>query len=63
MENTVADPSQIKGWGVDADPENDPAYPMKRRNNAEHVGYSWERPAQQQTDVEILHSNERPSSR
>jgi hypothetical protein len=69
MENTVAepkaeprvDPSQIKGWGVDADPENDPAYPMKRRNNAEHAGYSWDRPTQQQTDVEVLHSNERPN--
>ena len=55
------DPSQIKGWGVDADPKNDPTYPMKRRNNGEHAGYSWERPPQQPIDVEILHSNERPN--
>jgi hypothetical protein len=54
-------PTQIKGWGIDADPENDPAYPMKTRNNGEHAGYSWERPAQQPVDVEILHSNERPN--
>ena len=54
-------PSQIKGWGIDADPENDPAYPMKTRNNGEHAGYSWERPTQQPVNVEILHSNERPN--
>ncbi|HEX9962060.1 MAG TPA: hypothetical protein VGB00_14080 [Pyrinomonadaceae bacterium] len=59
--NTVINPSQVKGWGVDADPENDPTYPMKNRNNGEHAGYSWERPAQQPVDVEILHSNERPN--
>ncbi|MDQ1612255.1 MAG: hypothetical protein QOG00_2186 [Pyrinomonadaceae bacterium] len=61
IENTVQDTSQIKGWGVDSDTENDPTYPMKHRNNGEHAGYSWERPPQQQTDVEILHSNERPN--
>jgi len=52
---------QIKGWGVDADPRNDPTYPMKRRNNGEHAGYSWPRPPQQPIDAEILHSNERPN--
>ena len=61
IEDTVKDHSQSKGWGVDANPENDPTYPMKNRNNGEHAGYSWERPPQQQTDVEILHSNERPN--
>jgi len=55
------DPTQIKGWGIDADPKNDPTYPMKQRNNGEHAGYSWERPSQQPTTVEILQSNERPS--
>lgn len=61
MENTTIDPSKVKGWGVDADPENDPTYPMKHRNNGEHAGYSWERPSQQSSDVEVLHSNERPN--
>ena len=61
MEGVRIDPSQIKGWGVDADPKNDPTYPMKKRNDGEHAGYSWERPPQQQTDVEVLHSNERPN--
>ena len=60
MEHIVKDPSQIKGWGVDADPNNDPTYPMKHRNNGEHAGYSWERPLQQPITVEVLHSNERP---
>lgn len=55
------DTAHIKGWGVDADPKNDPTYPMKKRNNGEHAGYSWERPPQQQPGVEILHSNERPN--
>lgn len=61
MENSAIDSSQVKGWGVDANPENDPTYPMKNRNNGEHAGYSWERPTQQPPSVEILHSNERPN--
>ena len=60
MEHIAKDPSQIKGWGVDADPNNDPTYPMKHRNNGERAGYSWERPLQQPITVEVLHSNERP---
>ena len=55
------DPAKIPGWGVDADPQNDPTYPMKNRNDGEHAGYAWERPPQQPADVEILHSNERPN--
>jgi len=61
MENAGKDYSQIKGWGIDADPENDPTYPMKHRTDDEQNGYSWERPPQQPVNVEILHSNERPN--
>src|SRR5215212_7585848 len=60
MERTARDFSEIKGRGVDADPKNDPTYPMKNRNDGEHAGYSWERPQQQPITVEILHSNVRP---
>jgi hypothetical protein len=60
MKHTAKDPSQIKGWGEDADPKNDPTYPMKNRNDGEQEGYSWERPQQQPITVEVLHSNERP---
>jgi len=59
--NKTIVPSQVKGWGIDADPENDPTYPLKNRNNGEHAGYSWDRPTQQTTDIEVLHSNERPN--
>lgn len=51
----------IKGWSVDADPKNDPTYPMKNRSNEEHNGYSWDRPTPQPVDLEVLHSNERPN--
>ena len=60
MRHKAIDPSQVKGWGVDADPKNDPTYPMKNRTDGEHAGYSWERPPQQPITVEVLHSNERP---
>ncbi len=60
MAATNSDPSTVKGWGVDADPKNDPTYPMKHRTNGEHEGYSWERPPQQPITVEVLHSIERP---
>ncbi len=56
-----ADYTHIKGWGIDADPENDPVYPMKKRTNEEHKGYAWERPEQQPEKVEILKSVERPN--
>ena len=61
MEHTAKGPSQVKGWGVDADPKNDPTYQMRNRSNGEHAGYSWERPPQQPITVEVLHSNERPN--
>jgi hypothetical protein len=55
------DPKQVPGWGVDADPENDPTYPMKSHTETEHDGYNWQRPKQQSDDVEVLHSTERPN--
>ncbi|HEX8561033.1 MAG TPA: hypothetical protein VF668_23275 [Pyrinomonadaceae bacterium] len=61
IEQTPVDPAQVKGWGVDADRGNDPTYPIKKRNDGEHEGYSWERPPQQTSEVEVLHSNERPN--
>lgn len=61
MENINKDYTRIKGWGVDADPKNDPTYPMKHRTNEEHKGYAWERPPLQSPHMEVLHSNERPN--
>lgn len=51
----------IKGWGVDADPENDPTYPMKHYTGDDHLRLNYTRPPLQQSDVEVLHSNERPN--
>ena len=55
------DHSHIIGWGIDANPNNDPTYPIKNRTNEEQYGYTWERPEQQIDDVEILKSVERPN--
>lgn len=61
MENKQKDYSHIKGWGIDADPKNDPTYPMRKRENDDHNGYNWDRPTQQPIDIEVLHSIERPN--
>lgn len=53
-----ADVSTIPGWGVDADPENDPTWPMRDREYDDAPGRHWQRPPQQQSDVEILQSIE-----
>jgi len=50
----------IPGWGMDADPENDPTYPMKHWNGADHERLNYEKAPQQHQDMEILHSIERP---
>ena len=50
----------IPGWGMDADPENDPTYPMKHYNGADHERLNYEKAPQQRQDMEILHSIERP---
>lgn len=50
----------IPGWGMDADPENDPTYPMKHSNGADHERLNYEKAPQQRQDMEILHSIERP---
>ena len=58
LKNKYAD---IPGWGIDADPENEPTYPMKNYTGDDHKRLNYERPALQPIRQEILHSNERPS--
>lgn len=54
--------NDIPGWGMDADPENDPTYPMKARDpEVDHAGLNYEKAPQQTTDIEVFHSIERPS--
>jgi hypothetical protein len=46
---TALDTSSIVGWGVDANPQNDPTYPYRGQ---------WVRPTRQQPHVELLQSVE-----
>ena len=52
--------SHIKGWGMDADPENEPTYPMKKYTGDDHQRLNYTPPQQQPVDIEVLKSNERP---
>jgi hypothetical protein len=57
MTQALVDTSKIPGWGVDADPDNDPTYPYRDRSNDDHSG-KWQRPPLQDSEVEILSSIE-----
>ena len=60
--NTPIDPKTIKGWGIDADPKNDPTYPMRDRMNVGEDPLSKQRPDNlQPVDEELLKSIERPN--
>lgn len=62
MENSLSNNyAHIKGWGVDANPKNEPTYPMKHYTGDDHRRLDWQRPPQQLENIEILHSNERPT--
>lgn len=50
----------IPGWGMDADPKNNPTYPMKNYTGADHERLNYEKPEQQPLTVELLQSIERP---
>lgn len=58
MQPNLVDTSEIAGWGVDADPRNDPTYPMRDRSREHGPGMAWRRPPLQTPEVEILRSIE-----
>ena len=58
MTKPLVDTSTIPGWGVDADPKNDPTYPIRHIEDQKSRGLTWQRPAQQIPDVEVLRSIE-----
>lgn len=58
MDQRVQD---IPGWGMDADPDNDPTYPMKHANGADHERLNYVKAPQQRQDIEIFRSIERPN--
>lgn len=61
MESLSKNYEHIKGWGIDADPDNEPTYPMKKWTGDDHRRLNYQRPTLQPIDVEVLHSNERPN--
>ena len=52
------DARSVIGWGVDANPENDPTYPYRDRSKDEGLTNRWERPPLQRSEVEVLQSIE-----
>ena len=60
MENLADKYRHIPGWGVDADPENEPTYPYKHWTGDDHQRLNWQRPPLQPVYREVLQSNERP---
>ena len=52
--------AHIKGWGMDADPENEPTYPIKKYTGDDHQRLHYTPPEQQPVNIEVLKSNERP---
>jgi hypothetical protein len=60
MKNTQIDYKSIPGWGMDADPENEPTYPMKNYTGDDHNRLNYERSVPQPETVEVLMSIERP---
>lgn len=53
--------TDLPGWGVDADPTNNPTHPMKKYTGADHERLNYARAQQQSRSVEVLQSNERPA--
>ena len=53
------DLAKIAGWGVDADPQNDPTYPYRDRTQDEEKSVmDWTPPPRQPEQVEVLQSIE-----
>ncbi|TFW14714.1 hypothetical protein EGY25_03220 [Brevundimonas intermedia] len=52
------DPATVVGWGVDADPKNDPTWPIRDRSGDDGARADWTPPSAQVAGVEILQSVE-----
>ena len=60
METPNFNYKDIPGWGMDADPKNEPTYPIKNYTGDDHNRLNYERSEQQPIEEEVLMSNERP---
>ncbi len=54
----MIEPETVLGWGVDADTDNDPTYPLRDRTADDSNRMDWVRPTQQNPTVEVLQSIE-----
>jgi hypothetical protein len=64
VSENLVDTSTIRGWGADANSDNDPTFPIRHREDRDTRGLAWTRPTLQDSDVEILQSiehNRRPA--
>ncbi|MGZ8541011.1 MAG: hypothetical protein ACXWV6_10220 [Chitinophagaceae bacterium] len=60
MEQKKINPHDVKGWGIDFNPEDEPTYPMKHYTGDDHKRLDYERPPLQELNTDEYHSNERP---
>jgi hypothetical protein len=60
METKIINPTTIPGWGMDADPKDQPNYPIKKYTGDDHDRKNWQRPTLQPVTVKIFMSTERP---
>ena len=58
MTSALGTRPDIPGWGVDADPANNPTYPMRHVEDQRTRGFTWDRPSLQAPRVEVLRSIE-----
>jgi len=61
MKHANFDYKTIPGWNMDADPKNEPTYPMKKYTGDDHNRSNYVRPPLQPVREEVLHSIERPN--
>jgi hypothetical protein len=58
MTTPLVDGTTVAGWGMDANPANNPTYPMRHVEDQRTRGFTWDRPTLQEPRVEILRSIE-----
>ena len=59
MTEARIDPQSVPGWATDADPRNDPTFPIRSREaEPDDHGLTWTRPPLQARTVEVLTSIE-----
>jgi hypothetical protein len=58
MTTDIDNPQGVNGWNIDADPANNPTYPMRDVSADRAKGSDWQQPTLQAETVEVLESIE-----